>query len=252
MDTTGLPKRCISVKSGSSNVLEIIFFILTIVNLTIILNFALTFLLNNIVNMEDVTTNSTEKRILAAAEEEFLESGYDGARTVSIAERAGVTHAMLHYYFRSKEQLFQRILDEKIDILINSVQTAFFESEKPLLERIENGIAAHFDFLAANERLPIFAIREIHQRTLPLLERLKDYAGDKLVEMQHEIDSLAVQGVIRRIDAMMLFFDIISQNVFPFLILPQALKLVPGSDKAALLEKIKQENIQLILLRLKV
>lgn len=55
-----------------------------------------------------------EQAILEAAEQEFLNKGFAGARTTSIAEAAGVTHAMLHYYFRTKEQLFERILDEKM------------------------------------------------------------------------------------------------------------------------------------------
>lgn len=55
----------------------------------------------------------TENRILKAAEAEFLAKGYAGARTTAIAEAAGVTHAMLHYYFRTKDKLFERILNEK-------------------------------------------------------------------------------------------------------------------------------------------
>ncbi|MBQ9888196.1 MAG: TetR/AcrR family transcriptional regulator, partial [Bacteroidales bacterium] len=97
--------------------------------------------------MEDPEKKSTENRILEAAEAEFLEQGYDGARTISIAERAGVTHAMLHYYFRTKEQLFHRILEEKVDALVHSVITAFTNPGKPFLQRIEEGISAHFDFL---------------------------------------------------------------------------------------------------------
>ena len=62
--------------------------------------------------------NDTESRILQAAEREFFEKGYAGARTASIAEAAGVTHAMLHYYFRTKDKLFERIVSEKISILI--------------------------------------------------------------------------------------------------------------------------------------
>lgn len=62
---------------------------------------------------------STESRILAAAEGEFLDKGFDGARTTTIAARAGVTHAMLHYYFRTKGQLFERIISSKIEQLKN-------------------------------------------------------------------------------------------------------------------------------------
>lgn len=54
----------------------------------------------------DTLLPDTEARILQAAEHEFLTKGYAGARTTSIAEAAGVTHAMFHYYFRTKDKLF--------------------------------------------------------------------------------------------------------------------------------------------------
>ncbi len=53
----------------------------------------------------------TRARILAAAEEEFATVGYDGARTVAIARRAGLTHAMLHYYFDTKAALYRAVLE---------------------------------------------------------------------------------------------------------------------------------------------
>ena len=61
-------------------------------------------------NKEQSHSQDTETRILEAAEKEFFEKGYAGARTTSIAEAAGVTHAMLHYYFRTKDNLFERIV----------------------------------------------------------------------------------------------------------------------------------------------
>ena len=69
-----------------------------------------------------------EKTILLAAEQEFLEKGFEGARTVSIAQKAGVTHAMLHYYFRTKEQLFKKILDEKMQLFTASVLNAISDT----------------------------------------------------------------------------------------------------------------------------
>ena len=56
---------------------------------------------------------NTEQIILEAAEAEFLEKGYGNAKTVAIAQRAGVSHSMLHYYYRTKEQLFQKIFKAK-------------------------------------------------------------------------------------------------------------------------------------------
>ena len=72
-----------------------------------------------------------EQAILKAAEREFLTKGYAGARTTSIAEAAGVTHAMLHYYFRTKEHIFERILDEKMRLMSESVLAAFGQPGLP-------------------------------------------------------------------------------------------------------------------------
>ena len=99
-----------------------------------------------------------EQAILEAAEREFLDKGFAGARTTSIAEAAGVTHAMLHYYFRTKEQLFERILDEKTRLMSQSVLTAFGQPDLPLQERIRDGVESHFDFIAANPDLPRFIV----------------------------------------------------------------------------------------------
>ena len=78
---------------------------------------------------------SKEQAILKAAEREFLTKGYAGARTTSIAEAAGVTHAMLHYYFRTKEHIFERILDEKMRLMSESVLAAFGQPGLPVAQR---------------------------------------------------------------------------------------------------------------------
>ena len=71
--------------------------------------------------MDKQERQNKESEILAAAEQEFIAKGYDGARTTSIAQAAGVTHALLHYYFRTKEQLFERIVDEKFRVMSQSM-----------------------------------------------------------------------------------------------------------------------------------
>ena len=109
-------------------------------------------------------TKDTESEILKAAEQEFMLKGFDGAKTTSIAHAAGVTHAMLHYYFRTKEQLFERILTEKVQLMSESVLAAFGQPGLPLLERLKDGVTCHFDFIAANPQLPRFIVNEVFSR----------------------------------------------------------------------------------------
>ena len=114
--------------------------------------------------MRDQEKNNTEQLILEAAEQEFFAKGFGGARTAVIAEKAGVTHAMLHYYFRKKEYLFERIVAKNISLLAQTITAAMGNSDLPIVERLKSGIAAHFDLIAANPQLPRFFLNEVLSR----------------------------------------------------------------------------------------
>ena len=192
--------------------------------------------------MSNRDNNNSEEAILKAAENEFVERGFDGARTTSIAERAGVTHAMLHYFFRTKEQLFERILEEKLVVLADSLMLIFGEEGLPLKERLEKGISAHFDFVAKNPDLPRFLLGEL-PRVMPLIrERLLPKLLVLLPSIQKELKE--------DVDMRMLMLDILSQNLYPFLVMPVIEVLATGEERDTMLERIKQENITLIMKRL--
>lgn len=212
--------------------------------------------------MPDMTKNETvrtdtESRILQAAEEEFLLKGLDGARTTVIAERAGVTHAMLHYYFRTKKMLFERIIKEKMRNAGNILRMAFVSGEMPLTERIRRGVERHFDFIAANQNLPHFVIQEIYSHPerheimrSQVLAITKDWLGD----IQRQIDESAAAGITGWIDARMLLFDIVSLNLFTFIGYPFASLIFDGNapdNEKDFLEKRKAENVELVLRRIK-
>lgn len=105
-------------------------------------------------------TSNTEQSILKSAEKEFLKKGFSGSKTTEIAKEAGVTHAMLHYYFRTKENLFNKVFEEKAKQLADTFLSRVDES-LPFLEKIKCFIEAHFDLLTANPELPLFIYREI-------------------------------------------------------------------------------------------
>ncbi len=65
--------------------------------------------------MNTETSISTEEAILVAARKVFESKGFDGARMQEISDRAGINRALLHYYFRSKDKMFERIFDEALE-----------------------------------------------------------------------------------------------------------------------------------------
>ncbi len=89
----------------------------------------------------------TEARILNAAERVFARVGFDGARTQEVADSAGVTKAMIHYYFDSKERLYRAVLDRILFELIRLVQDVGGE-ESSRARRLDNFIRGFFDYVA--------------------------------------------------------------------------------------------------------
>lgn len=201
--------------------------------------------------------NDTESKILQAAENEFFEKGYAGARTASIAEAAGVTHAMLHYYFRTKDKLFERIVSEKISILGNIIISAIGDEDLTLEDRIRQGIERHFDFIAANRDLPKFIVNEVLTRP-DVVEMIKcniqSIVNNLLNSLQHEIDAYAAKGLCRQVNARMLLIDIVSLNVFPFMAAPIVLGAIGDSYNSydEFLALRKTENVETILNKLKI
>lgn len=201
-------------------------------------------------------TKDTEADILKAAEQEFMLRGFDGAKTASIARAAGVTHAMLHYYFRSKELLFDRILADKMKLMGQSVLTAFDNPELPLLDRLKEGIVRHFDFLEENPDLPRFIVNEVFsrpERYEMMRENISSIANGLMQQLQRELNQLAGRGEIVAIDVRELLLDIVCLNVFPFIAYP-LIEPIFGSiaaDRSHFFEMRKVENIEVIMRRIK-
>lgn len=207
-------------------------------------------------DMPDVTVKDTETRILRAAEAEFMTKGFAGARTNSIAEAAGVTHAMLHYYFRTKEKLFERIVDDKVAMLRRSLLVPAIESDLPLPELIGVIISQHLDFIAANPLLPRFIIGEIYnntERSAAFIEKIRTYAPLMSVSLQAKIDAAVAAGECRQTDARMLMLDIASLNIFSFMAAP-VVNAALGSlaeDHDAFVAMRKAENYDTIMRKLR-
>jgi AcrR family transcriptional regulator len=118
--------------------------------------------------MSDLT--ESEKKILDAAKKVFEADGYSGARMQHIADEAGISKASLHYYFRSKENLFERIFDETMTDFMQLVSTWNDDSEN-WESKLRHFIIQFFDFLKTKSLL--FILGEINRNPELLLSRRK-------------------------------------------------------------------------------
>lgn len=199
--------------------------------------------------------NETELKILEAAEREFLDKGFAGARTTSIAEAAGVTHGMLHYYYRTKDKLFERVLAEKFNMLVDIFLGFLVGGGGSFIGRIETAVGNHFDFIASNPDLPIFIFTELKRDSSAasaIIGEFKNRAMVILSDLQRNIDEAHARGECCAMDAATLVLDIVSLNIFPFVAagLIRLISLAP--DRDTFLRMRRAENIETIIRRLKV
>ena len=195
--------------------------------------------------MDKKKTQSKKELILKAAEEVFMANGYEATKTTQIAERAGVTHAMLHYYFHTKENIFRKIYEDKINMLKEPIVALVENKEMELPQRIDTIIETHFEFLKDNPTLPYFVISEMNNNP-HLIETMKENIGEVMGEsykkLQNEIDEYVAQGIINPITALDLLLDIVSLNVSAFVMLPIMKSVVSDKDEQnAILEQRKKE-----------
>ena len=206
--------------------------------------------------MELKQTN-TEQAILEAAEKIFIQKGYAETRTTEIAEAAGVNHAMLHYYFRKKEALFEQIFQKKATQMLDFFVQAF-DSDLPFFEKLKFGIETHFDFIAREPLLPFFVLREIiqnNERKQIVYQKMAPVAFEMFKRVSALVKEEIRKGTIRPIRAQDLFLNIVSLNVFSFV----ALQLLfdetdhPQSENLKqFLEERKNNNVETIINSIKI
>lgn len=158
----------------------------------------------------------TEQHILDAATDVFIEKGLAGARMQEIADRAKINKAMLHYYYRSKDKLFD-IVFEKLAARLFQKLIVSLDNDLPFEEKIHSFYQEHIQFLQKHPKLPAFIFNEINQhpeRVANLFEKLGLSSIRK--KFSHQLDEEISAGTIRKIDQMQLLINLLALSIFPF------------------------------------
>lgn len=193
-------------------------------------------------------TLDTAAKILRAAEEEFMEKGYGNAKMMSIATRAGVSHSMLHYYYRSKEKLFQMVFDEKAQLIVGILEGIHgkgFDLKDVIAQFVRN----QFNLLMENDRFVWFIINELihnEENMTKVIDIVKSKLSDYLLWFNDVLTKEIESGRIRSISGRSLIMNIISLNASSFLCIPVLKKLEPEMDINEYLINRREENVEFI------
>lgn len=168
-----------------------------------------------------IQDDSTEERIKNAARVVFHKKGFAATRTRDIVKEAGINLALLNYYFRSKERLFEIIMLETMSKFMQSVAAVFNDPNSTMEEKIEIVVASYIDLLLVEPEIPLFILSELRGGSPEkIFSRLnaKDMILNSVFAKQY---SLAVkEGRIAKVPFMQIVTNIIGLSVFPFVASP--------------------------------
>lgn len=192
--------------------------------------------------------DNTEHQILEAAKKVFQIKGMDGARMQEIADEAGINKAMLHYYYRSKQLLFEAVFSNAFAMmapLLNQI----LNDDSPIEEKIRSFTHEHLSFMMEYPYLPKFIIQEVNRNPdfvtsmkakpgFPNLEKFK-------IQVAHEVEV----GILKPIAGEQLFINILALNIFPIIANPLIKAFIHVDDEAytQLLESRKTEVANFII-----
>lgn len=190
---------------------------------------------------------SVEEKIIDAAREIFFEKGYNGATMRDIASKAEVNLALLHYYYRTKEKIFEIVLDQAFVTLFKRLNKVF-TSDVDIFHKIELMVESYISVGMKHPRLPGFITHELEvnkKLVEPLILKYKEEQNVNknlsifYADVQNAIDS----NIIKTIDVDSLFINILSLSLFPFIAKNFLLGIVLDNKKYSHFVKERSKHV---------
>ena len=162
--------------------------------------------------------SNTEQNIKEAAKLVFVAKGMAGARMQEIADKAGINKALLHYYFRSKEKLFETVFVELLSKLIPDI-SVLLSSHLPLFEKIREFTRLYMDTIQENPMIPVFILHELNRDPAGIGQKIKSFGVQPelfVEDVKKEIENKTIISV----DPFHLIVNILSMCIFPIVAQP--------------------------------
>ena len=192
--------------------------------------------------MPDEKDKTTENHILDAAKSVFQSKGMDGARMQEIADRAGINKALLHYYYRSKQLLFEAVFKHAFSLLAPQLDK-ILNDDSSVEDKIRNFTFNYISFVSNHPYLPNFIIQELN-RNPGFAESLRQTEGFPHIEkFKQQLNDEIEKGKYISIKAEQLFINILALNVFPFIAKP-LLKTFINIDEVTFKQLIEDRKIE--------
>jgi len=165
-----------------------------------------------------VKEQNTEGRIVDAAKKVFIAKGMDGARMQEIANEAGINKALLHYYFRTKSKLFEKVFTIVFSDVLHVIEQAV-TNETDFDQFLENFIRQYIKLLKSKPFIPQFVIHELNRKPDRIVAQIQN--KNVIKEQLFAIIERAVERKeIRPVQPVHLVTNILALCIFPFVAKP--------------------------------
>lgn len=169
---------------------------------------------------ESVSDPSTEEKIKNAARIVFHKKGFAAARTRDIAEEAGINLALLNYYFRSKEKLFNLIMIDTLSNFFESVSEIINNPDTTFEEKIVQFASGYIDLLFSESDIPVFIFSEIRNNPEELLQKIDIKNAIFNSVFNRQFNEAVNEGKIQQQNFFQFMMNFIGLIVFPFVAKP--------------------------------
>lgn len=196
---------------------------------------------------------SAQERIKLAAAKVFTLKGLEGARMQDIADEANINKAMLHYYFKNKQQLFEMIFEEKVKKIFGALEVLVFSPES-FESRIRHFVSQQISIISEFPVMPLFVMLETRKTPDLLSEKFKDIPLQMFRDnFNRMIQDEISKGHIREITMEELLMNVMSLCIYPIIAEPMLKFVMNMNDEKyiQLIEERKNTVTQLIINDLK-
>lgn len=166
--------------------------------------------------MKNEDPSSTEVKIFEAAREVFQSKGFEGARMQEIADKAEINKSMLHYYYRSKEKLFEKVYQLSIIKLIPQI-AGLLNEDLPLEEKIRKFAKKYLELIKLNPDIPLFVLHEMNKNPGRLKTFMLNEVGKKIQPFLDQIQEEREKGNTVDLPVEQIMVNIMSLLIFPFI-----------------------------------
>ncbi len=196
--------------------------------------------------MKHIEYTEIELHIIEAARQIFMEKGFEATSMGDIAAAVGINRPNLHYYFRTKERLYETVSEQIIARFIPSIHDVM-RQEISWHDRIASVVEIYFNMLVEYPQMPFFAIQEVHRDVHYFVQKVLELDVSKyLYQMKNILLTGMENGEIKKMPIEFLFYTFYGLLLFPFVTRPITDELFPKNEeeRLALLQQWKKQVIE--------